>query len=93
MGSPGIADPVKYPFSPGSLHVPCGFQCQASMVSSVFWRYVTGCQPEARGFCRNAIDSGAERFVWAKAIRGVFRSDIDVDGLGGGENAEKKCEK
>ena len=45
------------------------------------------------GFCRNAIDSGAERFVWAKAIRGVFRSDIDVDGLGGGENAEKKCEK
>ena len=41
-------------------------------------------------FCRNAIDTGAESLVWAKVICGVFRSDIDVDGLGSGENAEKQ---
>jgi len=60
---------------------PCALRIPVPglMVSSVFWRYVTGCQPEARarpklgwtrsfvdGFCRNAIDSGAERFVWRK---------------------------
>ena len=57
MLSPGTADPVKYPLAALSLHVPAGFQCQASTVNSVFWRNETGCQPEAIDWRR---DSGVK---------------------------------
>jgi hypothetical protein len=47
MIAPGVSLPVKEPLPLGSVQVPFGFQGQASTWSSVFWRYVTGYQPEA----------------------------------------------
>lgn len=39
MGAFGSLLPVKYPrLLAGSLQVPLGFQCQAAIDNSVFWR-------------------------------------------------------